>query len=324
MVLIILILTLIFTGFLSLFLGTFPMSPKDVIDTILGENVSDTYNTVIYDIRLPRILFAIIVGSGLSVAGAVYQSTFKNPLVSPYILGTSSGSAFGAALAILLNQNIYIIQISAFIFGIMATLIAYLLAREKGRLSILSLVICGVIVNSFFQALLGITKYFADTESQLPSIIFWIMGSFSGVDWDSWVVLAIIIVGISILCAMRWHLNVMSMSDEEARSLGIDIDKSRKIIIFMATLITASAVSVVGIVGWVGLVIPHISRLIVGVDNTKVIPTSILLGGIFLLITDDLARTITTGEVPIGILTSFVGAPFFAYLYHVQKKAIVC
>jgi len=317
---IILLFALIIAGFFSLFLGTFPISPVEVIYTIIGKNVPDTYRTVIYGIRLPRVLFTVVVGSGLSVAGASYQSIFKNPLVSPYILGVSSGAAFGAALAILLNRNVYLIQTFAFFFGILATLLAYFLAKEKGKVSVLSLVIAGVIVNSFFQALVGMAKYFADTENQLPSIVFWIMGSFSGVDWGNISILIVILVCIGVMYAIRWYLNIMSMNDEEAKSLGVDVYKFRKVIIVVSTLITALAVSVVGIVGWVGLIIPHVSRLIVGPDNVKVIPVSILLGGLFLLIADDLARTITTGEIPIGILTSLVGAPFFAYLYHLQRR----
>jgi len=185
---------------------------------------------------------------------------------------------------------------------------------------VLSLVIAGVIVNSFFQALVGMAKYFADTKNKLPSIVFWIMGSFSGVDWGNVSILIVILVCIGVMYAIRWYLNIMSMNDEEAKSLGVDVNKFRKVIIVVSTLITALAVSVVGIVGWVGLIIPHVSRLIVGPDNVKVIPVSILLGGLFLLIADDLARTITTGEIPIGILTSLVGAPFFAYLYHLQRR----
>ncbi len=301
----------------SLGIGPYSISVKNVILTLLNPNQNQD-SIIIYKIRLPRVLFAFIVGSGLSLAGAFYQGMFKNPLVSPDILGVSSGASFGASLAILTYNHFYFIEIFAFVFALLAVSISYMLARTKYDLPILNLVISGIIVGSFFGALVGIIKYLADTNNQLPQIVFWLMGSFANVSFNVWPAYFVIIACIIVLYFLRWQLNLTAFSDEEVKSLGVNIVLLRKIIILLSTIITAVSVCIVGIIGWVGLVIPHIARLIGGSDNRKVIPLSIFVGGIFMVIMDDLARSLISGEIPIGILTSLIGAPFFAYLY---KKA---
>ncbi len=265
-------------------------------------------------------MFDILVGGGLSVAGISYQGIFKNPLVSPDILGVASGAAFGAALAILLNQNLYVTETLAFLFGTLSVFLSFMLAKRGNELPVLGLVISGIVVGAFFSSLLGMAKYFADTQNQLPEIVFWIMGSFSGVGWNIWPAMLVIAISTFMLYLMRWQINMASLNDDEAKSLGVNVNMIRKITIVLSTIITASSVSIVGIIGWVGLVIPHISRLLVGSDNTKALPLSMITGGIFLVLVDDIARSATSGEIPIGILTSFIGAPFFAYLYRKQRR----
>jgi len=314
-----LILISIITIVVSLGIGPYRIAPIDVIKCLI-EPKNSVNTTIVWDIRLPRVLFAFFVGAGLSVAGSAYQAMFKNPLVSPDILGVSGGAAFGAALAILVFNHFYFVQIFAFVFGLIAVYMAYFLAKLKYDLPILNLVISGIIVGSFFSALLGIIKYLADPNNQLPQIVFWLMGSFANVSFSAWGAFVIIALCVLLLYLLRWQLNIVAFGDDEAKSLGLNITLLRKLIILLSSLITAASVAIVGIIGWVGLVIPHISRLLVGSDNKKVIPTSIFVGGIFMVLMDDLARSLISGEIPIGILTSLIGAPFFAWLYKTQKR----
>lgn len=314
-----LIVLSIITIVVSLGVGPYKISSFDVLKCLFDPKNS-VDSTIVWNIRLPRVLFAFFVGAGLSCAGSAYQAMFKNPLVSPDILGVSGGAAFGAAAAILLFNHFYFVEILSFVFGVLAVFVAYFLAKSKYDLPILNLVISGIIVGSFFSALLGIVKYLADPNNQLPQIVFWLMGSFANVSFSSYGAFIIIAVCVIFLYLLRWQLNIAAFGDEEAKSLGVNIVFLRKLIILLSTLITAASVAIVGIIGWVGLVIPHISRLLVGSDNTKVIPTSIFVGGIFMVITDDLARSLISGEIPVGILTSLIGAPFFAWLYKIQKR----
>jgi iron complex transport system permease protein len=216
-------------------------------------------------------------------------------------------------------NHFYFVQIFAFVFGLIAVYTAYFLAKSKYGLPILNLVISGIIIGSFFSALLGVMKYLADPNNQLPQIVFWLMGSFANVSFNAWGAFVVIGICAFLLYMIRWQLNIVAFGDDEAKSLGLNITLLRKLIILLSSLITAASVAIVGIVGWVGLVIPHISRLLVGSDNKKVIPTSIFVGGIFMVLMDDLARSLISGEIPIGILTSLIGAPFFAWLYKKQK-----
>lgn len=308
------------TAFLLVFIislcsGVYYIPPEKVFLTLIGADSNHIYQTVILQIRLPRIIMDILVGAGLSAAGASYQALFKNPLVSPDILGVASGAAFGAALAILLNLNLYYIQIFAFLFGILSVILTLLLAKKGKEIPILGLIISGIVIGAFFTSLIGIIKYLADTQNQLPQIVFWMLGSFANVGWNNLSTMLVILFCILFLYMFRWQLNIASLTEEEAKSLGSNTLIMKIIIISLSTLVTSASVSIVGIIGWIGLISPHISRFITGADNTKVIPASMLFGSIFLMISDDFARSLTSGELPIGILTSLIGAPIFAYIY---------
>ena len=276
---------------------------------------ADTIDTIVFRVRLPRILAAMLVGGSLSLSGAVYQGMFKNPLVSPDILGVSAGAAFGAALAIFLSFNTVGIQISAFLFGILGVALVYLISIKVKEDPLISLVIIGILVGSIFTSLTSIIKYIADTEDKLPTITFWLMGSLSGIlPKDVKRVFVPISVGIVPLYLLRWKLNVLSLDEDEAKTLGLDTGRIRMIVVICSTLMTAASVSISGIIGWIGLVIPHLGRILVGPDYRILVPTTLLLGSTYLLIIDNIARAVTTVEIPLGILTSLIGAPFFIFL----------
>ncbi len=274
-----------------------------------------TPRLVLWSVRLPRVLMAIMVGAALSVAGAVFQGLFRNPLVSPGILGVTSGSAFGATLAIVLAGNSsMVVEVSAFLWGLGAVFFAYQLGRHGGN-SATSLVLSGVIVSALFTAAVSFLKYKADPYQQLPAIVFWTMGSLNSVVWaDAFRATVLILFGIGAIYLIRWWLNPMALGDEDAMALGIDVAKARVIYIVIATLIVAASIASCGSIGWVGLVVPHMARGIVGPDHDVLIPFSALLGGLFMLVMDTLSRTLPGGEIPVGILTAMLGAPFFAYL----------
>ena len=315
----IILLSVIFV--LSFGLGRYPVSPVDVIKVFLSrifpihQTWPDVVNTVVLNIRLPRILAALLVGASLAVAGTSFQGLFRNPLVSPDILGVSSGAGFGAALAILLAGSTFSIEISAFCFALLAVGLSYGISKIVKSNPTLSLVLAGMAIASFFGALLSLVKYVADPVNQLPAITYWLMGSLASVGVRGLIYAAVpILVGLIILILTRWRLNVLAMGEEEARALGVDTGRYRLIIIVTCTMITASAVCISGTIGWVGLVIPHIGRMLVGPNHKKLIPVSLLLGAGYLLVIDDIARTAASIEIPIGILTAIVGAPFFIYL----------
>ncbi len=334
--------------FVSLFVGRYMMDPVEtfrilvigsanalldgastLLSTLSGHQVvlpafEQTWGvseqTVVFRIRLPRVIAAMLVGAGLSLAGASFQGLFRNPLVSPDILGVAAGAGFGAALGILVSGNPWVIQVSAFAFGIVAVAVTYGIGRVYHNSSTLILVLAGIIVGSLFSALLSLAKYVADPYDTLPAIVFWLMGSLSSVsNTDIIAVAPPILLGSLCLYLVRWRINLLSVGEEEAQALGLDTKRMTVVLIVASTIITASAVCISGIIGWVGLVVPHIGRMLVGPDFRKLIPVSAILGASFLLIVDDIARTLTAAEIPLGILTALVGAPFFAYLL-TQKK----
>jgi iron complex transport system permease protein len=319
----------------SLFLGRYDVSPVHVIEllaapvvNLLPANIihidptwTATEENVIYQIRLPRVIAAVLVGAGLAIAGAAYQGLFKNPLVSPDILGVSSGAGFGAALAILLGLGAIMIQITAFCFGILAVIITYLLSRFYRTTPTLILVLSGIIVASFFSALISFTKYVADPYEKLPAIEFWLMGSLASVRYTDILMIAPpILVASAILILIRWRINLLAVGGDEARALGIDTKRMAQFIILCSTMITAGAVCIAGIIGWVGLIVPHLGRMLVGPDYKKLMPVTFLLGASYMLIIDDIARNLTSAEIPLGILTAIIGAPFFAYL--LSKRSV--
>lgn len=284
---------------------------------------SSNLETVIFNIRLPRIIAAMLVGAGLSISGASFQGLFRNPLVAPDILGVSSGAGFGAALAILLSANSLQIHLSAFFFGILAVSLAYSI-REiyKGIDTMLILILAGIVVGALFQALISLTKFAADPFEKLPAITFWLMGSFASVSNDDLVIMGpLIIISTIILVLIRWRINIMSLGEEEAEALGVNTKVLTIGITILVTIITASSVCICGILGWVGLVIPHIGRMIIGPDYKKLLPVTLSVGATYLVLIDDIARTLTSGEIPIGILTAIVGAPFFIWLILKSKVA---
>lgn len=272
------------------------------------------YN-VVMTVRLPRILLALLVGAGLSISGAAFQGMFANPLVSADILGVAAGAGFGASIGILLFGNGYITQIFALIFGLAAIAFTYIIGGVGKNLPIYMLVLAGVVTSALFNALISLTKFLADPEEKLPSITYWLMGSLGTATYrDLWTAGPIILIGIIILMTVRWRINLLTLPEDEAKSLGINVTGLKWLVITGATLCTAAAVAIAGIVGWVGLIIPHVARMLVGNNNERVLPVSLALGGGYLLLIDTLARTLTAAEIPLSILTAIVGAPFFAYL----------
>ncbi|MDR2623539.1 MAG: iron ABC transporter permease [Methanobrevibacter sp.] len=306
--------------FLSFLIGRYPITPIEVIYTLISKFnpnyvISDTVSSVVFNIRLPRIVGALVVGATLSVVGTTFQAIFKNPLVSPDILGVSSGAGFGAAIAILLNGSSYIIQSLAFIFGMISVTITYFISRVYKSSGVLVLVLSGMAISSFFGSLISSTKFLADPNNKLPEITFWLMGSLASIKPKVLIpVLIIIFIGLIILILLRWRLNILAMGDEESQALGLNTERLRLIFIITSTLITASAVCISGVVGWVGLIVPHMTRILTGPDNTILLPASISFGASFLLLMDDIARALFLVEVPIGILTALIGAPLFLLL----------
>lgn len=321
-------LTILFI--VSFGLGRYPISPFNVVKILLSHvfpiahSWPSILDTIIIQIRLPRIMAGILVGASLAVAGASFQGLFRNPLVSPDILGVSAGAAFGAALAILLNGNQVTIEIFAFCCAILAVGIAYLISKMVKGNPTLSLILSGMAIAALFSAFLSLVKYVADPTNQLPTIVYWLMGSLAAVNNTQLIFAGIpMLAGIIILILIRWRFNVLSMGEEEAQALGVDTAKLRVIIVLCSTMITAASVCIGGIIGWVGLIIPHIGRMLVGPDHKKLLPVTVLLGAAYLLLIDDIARNISSVEIPIGILTAIIGAPFFIYLLKRSNKGWV-
>ena len=293
LILIFLPIVLFFTSFL---LGRYPISPIDVIKTILCPifpqlQVSQTITTIVFEIRLPRIIAAIVVGAALAIAGAAFQSIFQNPLVSSDLLGVSNGAGFGAALAILISGTNLVTQVLAFFFGMISVSITYLISRAYKAGGILVLVLSGVAISAFFSALISGIKFIADPDDKLPEIVYWLMGSLASVNLDKLLMIIVpLIIGFAILLLLRWQMNILAMGDEEAQSLGLNPSKVRLLIIIACTLLTSAAVSISGIIGWIGLIIPHVARILVGPNNKILIPASLSLGASFLLFVDNISR----------------------------------
>ncbi len=318
---IILLFTLILIFILSFALGRYPVPPGQLLEVLASRIIpleptwNATVETVIFQVRLPRILAAILVGAALSTAGAAYQGMFKNPLVSPDILGASAGAGFGAALGIYFSFSMLGIQLMAFIGGLLAVGLTYGISLRIRHDPMLALVLSGVMIGSLFTAAISCIKYIADPYDKLPAITFWLMGSLASItSRDVYMVLLPIVLGGLLLYLLRWRLNVLAMGEEEAQVLGINTKVMKTIVIICCTLMTAASVSISGLIGWVGLVIPHLARMIVGPNYQALLPATILLGGAYLLLVDDLARLLASMEIPLGILTALIGVPFFLYL----------
>lgn len=312
--------SILLTLFSSLFIGRYLISPYEVIkaltEFIRFGSAESQEASVIITLRLPRTILSFLIGGGLALAGATYQSLFRNQLVSPDILGVSNGAGFGSALSILLIGASAINPVFSVGFGVFSVVVTYMLAVSKKESSILSLVLSGMVVSSIFSALISLVKYTADPYDKLPAITYWLMGSFSKISFQEVKMAAVpIMLSSIVLFLMRWRLNVLSLGDEEVFALGINPKATRLMMIFFSTVITSVSVTVVGIVGWVGLIVPHICRFIFGADNRKVLPGCFFVGGIFLTWVDIISRSISSLEIPIGVLTSLIGAPFFAVLF---------
>lgn len=329
--------------FASFMLGQYSMTPLEVVQatgSYLGKAVAfigaciqdpslifdgaipiDRGERVLFNIRLPRILVVMFVGAALSVAGASYQGMFKNPLTSPDLLGASAGASLGACIALLLDMPGTTVQLFAFCGGMIAVGMAVWLNRTVDYDPTLGLVLAGILVGTLFQSGTSMVKFLADADDKLPTITFWLMGSFANINVrDFWMLLLPMLVGFAILLSQAWKLNVLSFGDEEARSMGVNTRRTRLLVIFASTLVTSVSVAVAGIVGWIGLVIPHLARAVVGPNYKVLLPTSMFVGSVYLLIVDNIARLIATVEIPIGILTAILGVPFFVIIFKHNMK----
>ena len=319
------LLLLLAAALFSFWIGYYPLTPRQVVLAFLsrlgyeGEILPQAV-TIFWSIRLPRILSAVFIGASLSVAGAAYQGMFRNPLVSPDILGGSSGASLGAAFAILNGAPNWAVQAAAFAGGVAAVAASYLISRKSAHSHTLSLVLTGSMIMALCNAGVTMIKYVADPNDVLQQITFWLMGSLTKTDMDAFLwSFPPMAAGLAVILLLRWQLNLLTLEEEEARSLGIHIRRYRLLFIAASTLLSAAAVCLGGLIGWVGLMIPHLARALVGVDYGRLIPASAMLGAGYLVLMDDLARSLLSMELPLGVVTSIMGAPFFVYLI-IKKK----
>lgn len=324
----IMVITLMLLSVIAIALGKFPITYSDIFEVIsvnfFGRNytINPAMETVLFEVRIPRILSAIIIGGSLSVSGAAYQGIFNNPLVSPDILGATAGASLGAAIGIIFSWSIVGIQLSSFFTGILAVAVTWFVSTKvRQNNQVLVLVLSGMLVGTIFNSFVSLIKYIADPYNKLPAINFWLLGSLTAIDMEDIIILfGICLLSLIPLYLMRWNLNVLSFGDEEAQTLGIDTNKVRLIIVFFSTLLTASSVAVCGTIGWIGLVIPHLARNIAGPNYKELLPFSFFMGGAFLLIVDTISRTIFSIELPLGIITSLIGAPFYLWLLAKSRR----
>lgn len=310
----------------SFSVGKYPIPPSELIPAILNsifnpEAVDPQTQTALFNIRLPRILVVVMVGAALAAAGAAYQGMFRNPLVSPDLLGASAGASLGACLALVLDMPSTMVQVFAFVGGMVAVGCVVWLNRVIRYDELLGLVLGGILISTLFQSGVSLLKFLADSNDKLPEITFWLMGGFSRVDQnDLFAIVIPMAAGFGVLMLERWKLNALSFGEEEARSLGINVSRVRLVVIFASTLIVSVSVAVSGVVGWVGLVIPHLARAIVGPNYRALIPASMFIGASYLLLVDDLCRMLLSLEIPIGILTAIIGVPFFIVIFKHNMK----
>ncbi|HAJ78491.1 MAG TPA: iron ABC transporter permease [Fibrobacteres bacterium] len=322
-------LCLVIACCIALMIGRYHIDIVNIVKIILngifgsGSTSSPADSLVVFKVRLPRILAAVTVGATLSAAGACYQNIFRNPMAEPSLLGVTAGSAFGAAIAILFSFSVVMIQITAFASGLVAVAATSVLSTFVNRNGekTLTLLLCGIVTGTLFSAFLSLVKYVADPYSKLPAITYWLMGSLASVNMTDIKFASVLgLCGLIPLLLLRWRINAMAFGDDEAHTLGINTRIVRAIVICSSTLITAASVSISGMIGWIGLVIPHLARMLVGPSFAVLLPVSVLLGALFLLVVDSIARTVFSIEIPIGILTAIVGAPFFIALLSKGRK----
>lgn len=324
------ILALLILIIISLFLGNYDFSFEEIekisshfFKFSFEELNSEAGWSVLYYIRLPRILTVILVGGALSLSGAAYQNIFRNPLVSPDILGVSAGAGLGVALGLLYTDgSILLVYLSAFIMGLLAVLLTYSLSRLADSYNNMLMVLAGIVIASLSNALLSLLKYTADPMEELPGIVFYLMGGFARIGWQEFYLLfPIILIGGIVLLFLRWQLNLFTLGEDEAASLGVDTEKIKLISVIFSTMMVSAAVAASGQVSWIGLVVPHIARFLVGTKHKYLLPASAALGAFLLLLMDNLARSISGAEIPISIITALIGAPFFAYLILTRRES---
>ncbi len=312
----ILVLAVVFVvvAIVSLGIGRYPISPVRVVQTLFGGGNAQE-KAVVLKIRLPRIIAATLIGAGLALAGQTMQMIFRNPLVSPDVLGTSTAAGFGASISLLLGLSTLAVTVNAFVFGVASVVLVWAIgSRVKGEQT-MGLILIGMVVSSLFSAGTSFIKLIADPNNILPAITYFLMGSLAGCSFQDLQIIAVpMVISFATLLLVSWKLNILSLSEDEAKSLGVNTRLLRSVAIGASTLMTASAVAVSGQIGWVGLIVPHMARKITGSNATYSLPASMLFGATFLIIVDNVSRTATTAEIPIGILTAFIGAPFFLYL----------
>lgn len=310
----------------SIAIGSYAIDPlsvcKAIAGGITGQSLLDDplAANLVWQVRLPRAIAAALVGAGLSVAGAVFQGVFKNPLASPYTLGVSNGAGFGAGLAIVLSLGAVGVQAASIACGLLAVALTFLFAA-RNRKSTATLILAGMLVGSLFSSLVSLLKFVADPTEKLPQIVYWLMGSLSGVGYDEIArILPLYLASMAVIFLFRWKTNVLSLGDQEAKSFGVNVKLDQGIVIVATSVVTALTVSISGIIGWVGIVVPHLSRMLVGPDFRQLIPASASLGICYMTLIDDICRTATASEIPIGVLTGIVGVPMF--LYFIYKKKV--
>lgn len=315
-------------AFISICIGRFSSNPVDVYHAILGKlglepTADEGMEVVLFSIRIPRVFASMMIGAMLSLSGAVYQGVFRNPLVSPDILGVSAGASVGAASAIMLGLGIWERQVFAFLLGILAVGLSTTIPKLMRNHSNLMLVLSGIIVGGFLNSLLAIMKFVSDEQTELAAIVFWQMGSFAEIDMQEVAAISpVLLLGAVLLIGLSWRINILSFGEVEAKIVGMNTKQIRGITIACASLLTASAVSICGTIGWIGLVIPHLARLVVGSDHVKMIPVTALLGAMFMLFVDTVARALLTVEIPLSILTGIIGAPCFTWLLYKQRATV--
>ena len=300
----------------SLCFGQYGLSIGDVLfQHAHPHNSADIAHQIVWSVRLPRILMALLAGGALGLCGATLQGVFQNPLVDPHIIGVTSGSAFGGTLAILLGLDTVLMMTSTFGFGLLALMLVYLIAALQGRENTLVLILSGIILSGFFAALVSLMQYLADTEETLPNIVFWLLGSFATASWHKVAIMALpILVSTTLLIALRWRINLLALEERDARGLGVSVTALRRGVLLCCAVLVAAQVAVSGSIAWMGLVVPHLARLLGGADHRRLLPTAFWLGAALMLVVDDLARTLTQAEIPIGIITALLGAPLFTVL----------
>jgi iron complex transport system permease protein len=343
LIILLLVLALIITVIVSLGVGSTSVPFQDIL-SIIGKHipfldrfidsssVSSASEAIILKTRLPRIIAGVLIGAALAAAGVLYQGVFKNPMADSYVLGVSAGAAVGASAAILAGAGVVffelrLVQVAAFVGALSAMFLVYNLARVGSRVPVTTLLLCGIAVNFFLFAVVGVLEIIA--ANKLPDIVFWLMGGYSNVYWQNiWAILPFIVIGIVVAFFYVRDLNLLAMGEETAHHLGVNVERSKQILLVLASLITAAAVSVCGLIGFVGLMIPHLTRLVIGPDHRILLPTSTIIGAIFLVLCDDLARvlstlfaTMSTRDLPVGIITMLFGAPFFIFLLKKKKQS---